>query len=358
MSRTVEEITTDLKFQIARRGGCSISSVGRTFAINDTNGDRLFDFDEFELVFNRSGLFVPKADLKKIFRHCDKDKSGKLDYNEFLQVLTPKLSGRRERIAILAFEAFDKTGDGVVNLDDLKGVFDASKHPKVQTGELTEEMVFNQFLNKFEGKDMKESDGKITKEEFLDYMTDLSSNFPFSDDAFVQMVENAWKVTEDQEKLKAVDKKTIEAFKKEIREKVRQRTKGTKYERDTLAFAFKHFDLDGSGKIIFQEFQRALAILGLQPDERVGMALFNDFDVSKNGAITYKELADTLFAEGNPDFNQSMLAVIGNSKKQPVVFFFCWRTRHRERYPVRQSRRRVRLQAPEHRRPTSRREET
>uniref|UniRef100_A0A7S2X773 EF-hand domain-containing protein n=1 Tax=Lotharella oceanica TaxID=641309 RepID=A0A7S2X773_9EUKA len=321
MSRTVEEIASDLKFQIARRGGSNISSVARAFAVNDTNGDGLFDFDEFELVLGRSGMFVSKTELKQVFRYCDKDKSGKLSYNEFLELLSPKLSGRRKKIALQAFDAFDKTGDGVVNLDDLKGVFDASKHPKVQTGEMTEEMVFKQFLNKFEGKDLKESDGKITKDEFLDYMADLSSNFPFNDDAFVQMVENAWKVTEDQESLRAVDQKTIEAFKKEIREKVRQRTKGTKYERDTLAFAFKHFDLDGSGKIIFQEFQKALAILGVQPDERVGLALFNNFDVSKNGAITYNELADTLFNEDNPDFNKSMLASIGNSKKQPVVLF-------------------------------------
>ena len=39
----------------------------------------------------------------------------------------------------LAFQKFDKTGDGRVDLDDLAGVYDATKHPDVVAQQL---MVF------------------------------------------------------------------------------------------------------------------------------------------------------------------------------------------------------------------------
>lgn len=37
----------------------------------------------------------------------------------------------------------------MITIDDLKGVYSAAAHPKVQRGEMTEEEVFLQFLNNF-----------------------------------------------------------------------------------------------------------------------------------------------------------------------------------------------------------------
>ena len=45
-----------------------------------------------------------------------------------------------------AFLKFDKDGSGVITAADLKGVFNASAHPKVAKGEMTEEQVFLEFL--------------------------------------------------------------------------------------------------------------------------------------------------------------------------------------------------------------------
>lgn len=64
------------------------------------------------------------------------------------------------RIAIInqAFGKFDKTGDGVIALDDLKGVYNARCHPKFQSGEKSEEQILREFLDVF---DQGVKDGKV-----------------------------------------------------------------------------------------------------------------------------------------------------------------------------------------------------
>nr|P80364.1 RecName: Full=Crustacean calcium-binding protein 23; Short=CCBP-23 [Homarus americanus] len=67
-----------------------------------------------------------------------------------------------------AFKHLDKTGDGVVTVEDIKGVYSA----KVVKGEATEEEILKKFLNMFESS--TSVDGKVTKKEFLDYYSGLS----------------------------------------------------------------------------------------------------------------------------------------------------------------------------------------
>ncbi len=57
-----------------------------------------------------------------------------------------------------AFKKLDKTGDGIITSLDLKGVYSARFHPKYISGEYTEEDVFKEFLNSFNGPD---TDGEV-----------------------------------------------------------------------------------------------------------------------------------------------------------------------------------------------------
>lgn len=59
----------------------------------------------------------------------------------------------------------------------------------------TKEQIVTDFINNFDGA-KGNKDGVITKEEFVDYYTDLSMNLP-SDDYFVKMMESAWQCPED-----------------------------------------------------------------------------------------------------------------------------------------------------------------
>jgi len=49
-----------------------------------------------------------------------------------------------------AFKKIDKDGSGILELNDIKGVYNASKHPDVKSGKKTEDEVLGEFLETFE----------------------------------------------------------------------------------------------------------------------------------------------------------------------------------------------------------------
>ena len=63
------------------------------------------------------------------------------------------MSQHRKDLIIQAFNKLDRTNDGQVTVEDLKGVYSAKKHPKYLNGEWTEEDVFRQFLDTFDSGD-------------------------------------------------------------------------------------------------------------------------------------------------------------------------------------------------------------
>ena len=73
-------------------------------------------------------------------------------------------NGRRQLI-ILAFRKLDKTGDGVVTVEDLRNVYNVKNHPKYKSGEWTEDQCLREFLDSFDSPDDK--DGKVTRQCLL-----------------------------------------------------------------------------------------------------------------------------------------------------------------------------------------------
>lgn len=69
------------------------------------------------------------------------------------------MSQARKSIIEQAFKKLDKTGDGVITVDDLKGVYNVKSHPKFLSGEMTQDQIFKLFLQTFEAKD--HVDGKV-----------------------------------------------------------------------------------------------------------------------------------------------------------------------------------------------------
>ena len=60
------------------------------------------------------------------------------------------MNQRRKNIVLLAYKKFDRDGNGTINIEDLKGSYNASNHPDVRLGKKTEEDVLYEFLDTFE----------------------------------------------------------------------------------------------------------------------------------------------------------------------------------------------------------------
>ncbi|XP_030598908.1 calcyphosine-like b isoform X2 [Archocentrus centrarchus] len=103
----------------------------------------------------------------------------------------PPMSNARKEVVMQAFRKLDKTGDGVITIEDLRGVYNARYHPRYQNGEWTEDQVFRMFLDSFDSP--YDKDGKVTKDEFVNYYSGVSASID-SDVYFILMMKNAWKL--------------------------------------------------------------------------------------------------------------------------------------------------------------------
>ena len=90
-----------------------------------------------------------------------------------------------------AFNKLDKTGDGFITNEDLKGVYDVTKHPKFKSGEWTEDQCFGNFLKCFDSP--QDADGVITLDEFMNYYSGVSASID-NDAYFDLMIRNAYKL--------------------------------------------------------------------------------------------------------------------------------------------------------------------
>ena len=60
------------------------------------------------------------------------------------------MNAKRKGIVTLAFRKFDRDGNGTIELEDVKGRFNAANHPDVKMGKKTQEEVLYEFLDTFE----------------------------------------------------------------------------------------------------------------------------------------------------------------------------------------------------------------
>ena len=75
-------------------------------------------------------------------------------------------NNERQLIIDEAFKKFEKDNSNMIDIRDLKGVFNASKHSKVISGEITQEQAFDEFSRNFNDHT---GAGKIEQSEWNDY---------------------------------------------------------------------------------------------------------------------------------------------------------------------------------------------
>lgn len=174
--------------QMNARGAKTIRGLGRVFNAMDNNGNRRVDAQEFFVGLNECGCNLTKDQTNLLLSSFDTDSDGNVNLDEFLAAIRGQLSEVRQAVVCAAFNKFDIDGSGSINAADLKAAFSVASHPRVISGDITEDEAFLEFLANFGDKN---NDGKITQCEWADYYSAVSSSVD-NDDHFVALMRKAW----------------------------------------------------------------------------------------------------------------------------------------------------------------------
>ncbi|CAH1105583.1 unnamed protein product [Psylliodes chrysocephalus] len=156
------------------KGASGILHLGRTLRLMDNHGSRNLSRTEFLSGLKQVGLDLSEDETKEVFHKFDTNGDASVNIDEFLINIRPPLNDCRTGIIDKAFCKMDKTGDGLVTMDQLKRVYNVKASSRYQAGSDSEESILKTFLDHFE-KD-KEQDGKVTKEEFINYYSAISAS--------------------------------------------------------------------------------------------------------------------------------------------------------------------------------------
>lgn len=175
---------------LARGGSSGIHSLGRIFRIMDDDRNRRISMEELSYGLQDFGLRLAVKDLQLLLAAIDKDNTGSLSFDEFLNSIRGVVNARRQKLINMAFDVLDSTGDGIVTVDDLAGRFHPQGHPDVMRGGMDQSQALGNFLSQFDGADQN---GVVTRDEFLEYYKNLSASVD-DDDYFELMIRNAWHI--------------------------------------------------------------------------------------------------------------------------------------------------------------------
>lgn len=162
----------------------------------DDDRSGTLDAQEFAKALSSYRISTDPREHEAIFNMFDPDRNGLINYNEFLRGMMGEMNERRTALVMRAFAIIDRDGSGTLDKSDIKGSYNASKHPDVLARKRTEDDVLSEFLDTFEAQfairnQGQTRDGRVSQDEWLEYYQGISASID-NDDYFEVMMTNAW----------------------------------------------------------------------------------------------------------------------------------------------------------------------
>jgi len=108
-SKKVKELTED-----------QLTDIKEAFELFDTDGSGSIDAKELKVAMKQLGFDTSVEEIDRMIASVDKDKSGTIDLEEFMSMMTTKMLNRDHKEEMMAlFRFFDREGTGKITFDNL-----------------------------------------------------------------------------------------------------------------------------------------------------------------------------------------------------------------------------------------------
>ncbi|MES1907637.1 MAG: Centrin-3 [Cercozoa sp. M6MM] len=134
--------------------------IKEAFELFDTEKTGSIDYHELKVALRALGFDTKKADLVKIIQDYDRNETGRIQYQDFVEIVSQKILNRDPDEEIYkAFALFDDDSTGKISLKNLRRV-------ARELGENLSDDELQAMIDEFD----KDEDGEINEEEFFSIM--------------------------------------------------------------------------------------------------------------------------------------------------------------------------------------------
>ncbi|CAH1251120.1 CAPS2 [Branchiostoma lanceolatum] len=147
--KVFREVQGALQERLRKRGVRSVTSLGHHFRKIDKSGDGALSKAELKDALKGNKMDVSPQQFESVWRILDQNEDGVLDYGEFMRTFIGEMSEYRKALVRKAYDKLDPNRTGSIKLSDMRKFYNARKHPKVLSGEASEEEMLNSFLDSF-----------------------------------------------------------------------------------------------------------------------------------------------------------------------------------------------------------------
>ncbi|XP_063909615.1 uncharacterized protein LOC135127162 isoform X2 [Zophobas morio] len=138
--------------------------IKEAFDLFDTDGTGKIDAKDLKVAIRALGFEPKKEEIKKMIADVDVKGTGKLSFDDFVQLMTLKMAEKDSKEEIMkAFRLFDDDETGKISFKNLKRV----------AKELGENLTDEELQEMIDEAD-RDGDGEINQEEFLRIMKKTS----------------------------------------------------------------------------------------------------------------------------------------------------------------------------------------
>ena len=202
----IEDLMGHLRSILSQRGYSGIMSIRRTFMIIDENSNKKIAFDEFEKLFKKYRFSLSEEEINNLFNYFDKDGSGFIDYEEFVNGICGNLNNFRKNVLKQVFAKLDPDEKEYVTVGQLRHEYNPKEHPLVRQGKRTEDEILAEFLDVLEyhfnlliekgNENIDVNDIKVDFDDFCDFYKNIS--VCVDDDKYFEiMVLSEWGIKKD-----------------------------------------------------------------------------------------------------------------------------------------------------------------
>eukprot|EP00941_MAST-03F_sp_MAST-3F-sp1_P003725 g3725.t1 len=137
-----------------------VSQWREIFRLFDQSGDNLIEMRELGTILRALGQNPTDAELQDMINDVDVDGSGKLDFAEFINIMTGRMkdTDTKEELAY-AFGVFDTDKDGVLTASNLSEAME-------KIGETFNDVEIHEIIKELD----VDGNGRVAKSEFLEIM--------------------------------------------------------------------------------------------------------------------------------------------------------------------------------------------